>query len=90
MPMSLLWAHVKFSIIVSDQTVTSFRALSKGQRGEVYEVNGDRAAIILDIGEDKVNDAGKEDKKPEQPEKPPVYWIHGKISFLKMLKFACF
>lgn len=51
------------------------RALSKGQRGEVYEVNGDRAAVILDIGEDKVNDAGKEDKKPEQPEKPPVYWI---------------
>lgn len=54
------------------------RALSKGQRGEVYEVNGDRAAVILDIGEDKVNDAGKEDKKPEQPEKPPVYWIHVK------------
>lgn len=54
------------------------RALSKGQRGEVYEVNGDRAAVILDIGEDKVNDAGNEDKKPEQPEKPPVYWIHVK------------
>lgn len=51
------------------------RALSKGQRGEVYEVNGDRAAVILDIGEVKVNDVSKEDKEPEQPEKPPVYWI---------------
>lgn len=87
--MSLIYAYVKF-LIVSDRTVTSFRALSKGQRGEVYEVNGDRAAVILDIGEVKVNDVSKEDKEPEQPEKPPVYWLDGNISFPKEVALASF
>ncbi|XP_062112925.1 uncharacterized protein LOC133824073 isoform X2 [Humulus lupulus] len=54
------------------------RKLQKGQRGEIYEVSGDQAAIIFDIAESKANDASKEDKETEQPAKPPVYWMNVK------------
>ncbi|XP_021910595.1 uncharacterized protein LOC110824321 isoform X2 [Carica papaya] len=50
------------------------RALSSGQRGEVYEVSGDRVAVILDVGaEDKSR--AEDEKLSEKPSKPPVYWI---------------
>lgn len=49
------------------------RPLSNGQCGEVYEVNGDRVAVILDIDEKNANE-GKEDKLKE-PSNPPIYWI---------------
>ncbi|XP_031272367.1 uncharacterized protein LOC116130829 isoform X1 [Pistacia vera] len=52
------------------------RPLTSGQRGEVYEVNGNRVAVILDIGGDsKVNESEEDDKVAEQSTKPPVYWI---------------
>lgn len=54
-----------------------FRTLSTGQRGVVYEVNGDLVAVILDDSEEKGNEVNKEKKDPEQPAKPPVYWIQG-------------
>ncbi|XP_059656435.1 uncharacterized protein LOC132303264 isoform X2 [Cornus florida] len=52
------------------------RSLSSGQRGEVYELNGDRVAVILDIGENR--DGEKDEKVAEQAAKPSVYWIHVK------------
>ncbi|XP_015895836.3 uncharacterized protein LOC107429632 isoform X3 [Ziziphus jujuba] len=51
------------------------RALSNGQRGVVYEVNGDRVAVILDINDNKENEVKKGEKESEQPAQPPVYWI---------------
>ncbi|XP_044489590.1 uncharacterized protein LOC123213989 [Mangifera indica] len=52
------------------------RPLTSGQRGEVYEVNGDRVAVILDVGDDsKVNEGEKDGKVAEQSTKPPIYWI---------------
>ncbi|XP_014619923.1 uncharacterized protein [Glycine max] len=51
--------------------------LTKGQRGEVYEVNGDRVAVILDINEDRVNE-GEVENLNEDHTKPPIYWIHVK------------
>ncbi|KAG6713643.1 hypothetical protein I3842_05G163600 [Carya illinoinensis] len=49
------------------------RPLSNGQRGEVYEVNGDRVAVILDICEKNSNE--EEEKLKEEPSKPSIYWI---------------
>lgn len=41
-------------------------------------MNGDRVAVILDIGGDsEVNEREKDDKVTEQSTKPPVYWIDG-------------
>ncbi|KAJ6353502.1 hypothetical protein OIU76_002508 [Salix suchowensis] len=55
------------------------RLLSSGQCGEVYEVNGDQVAVILDTGNDnKSNEGEKEEKLPEQLTKALVYWIDAK------------
>lgn len=55
-----------------------FRPLSSGQRGEVYEVNGDRVAVIFDIANDnKANEGEKDEKITEQTAKAPVHWIDG-------------
>ncbi|XP_015895834.3 uncharacterized protein LOC107429632 isoform X1 [Ziziphus jujuba] len=56
-------------------TIIRGRALSNGQRGVVYEVNGDRVAVILDINDNKENEVKKGEKESEQPAQPPVYWI---------------
>ncbi|KAJ6740632.1 P-LOOP CONTAINING NUCLEOSIDE TRIPHOSPHATE HYDROLASES SUPERFAMILY PROTEIN [Salix purpurea] len=62
-----------------DQRVLCFRPLSSGQLGEVYEVNGDRVAVILDIGNDnKEDELEKDEELTEQPAKAPVYWIDAK------------
>ncbi|KAJ6678250.1 P-LOOP CONTAINING NUCLEOSIDE TRIPHOSPHATE HYDROLASES SUPERFAMILY PROTEIN [Salix viminalis] len=62
-----------------DHRVLCFRPLSSGQLGEVYEVNGDRVAVILDIGNDnKEDELEKDEKLTEQPAKAPVYWIDAK------------
>ncbi|XP_038898050.1 uncharacterized protein LOC120085874 isoform X2 [Benincasa hispida] len=53
------------------------RPLSNGQRGEVYEVDGDRVAVILDVNDVKT-DGNKDEKSSESPPKPPIYWIHAK------------
>lgn len=58
-----------------------FRPLSNGQRGEVYEVNGDKVAVILDIEEKNANE-GEEDKLKE-PSKPPIHWLDGTLFLLK-------
>ncbi|KAJ4966134.1 hypothetical protein NE237_017983 [Protea cynaroides] len=51
------------------------RSLSSGQRGEVYEVHGDRVAVILDGTENKT-DGDKDGKSTEQAAQPSIYWIH--------------
>ncbi|XP_057963442.1 uncharacterized protein LOC131154585 isoform X2 [Malania oleifera] len=54
------------------------RPLSSGQRGEIYEVNGDRVAVILDINDNKANDVEKDEKHTDQAAKSSVYWINVK------------
>ncbi|KVH95812.1 AAA+ ATPase domain-containing protein [Cynara cardunculus var. scolymus] len=58
-------------------TVISRRPLATGQRGEIYEINGERVAVILDSTEDKADDV-KDNEKLEQSAKPSIYWIHAK------------
>ncbi|GMH11924.1 hypothetical protein Nepgr_013765 [Nepenthes gracilis] len=63
--------------LMNAYTVIRGRELSSGQRGEIYEVNGDRVAVILDISNNTRIEADK-DEKIEQDSKPSVYWIHVK------------
>ncbi|XP_065868956.1 uncharacterized protein [Euphorbia lathyris] len=51
------------------------RPLSSGQRGEVYEVDGDRVFVILDITNNTEAIEKKDEKPNEQPVEPPVCWI---------------
>ncbi|KAK9691416.1 hypothetical protein RND81_09G195400 [Saponaria officinalis] len=48
-------------------TVIRGREIPTGQRGEVYEVEKDRVAVILDKEE--------KDASSEKDAKPPIYWI---------------
>ncbi|CAA2965484.1 AAA+-type ATPase [Olea europaea subsp. europaea] len=52
-------------------TVTRCRTLPSGQRGEVYEVNGDQVAVIFDI----TGKAQKEDRILDPALRPSIYWI---------------
>lgn len=49
------------------------RPLSNGQLGEVYELNGDRVAVILDVSDKNAN--VEEEKLKEESSTPPIYWI---------------
>lgn len=40
-------------------------------------MNGDRVAVILDIGDKKVHDEEKDGKVTEEALIPPVYWMQG-------------
>ncbi|XP_076895023.1 uncharacterized protein LOC143547498 [Bidens hawaiensis] len=51
------------------------RPLAMGQRGEIFEISGERVAVILDSSDDKADD---DDEKPEQSATPSIYWIHAK------------
>ncbi|KAJ8747826.1 hypothetical protein K2173_012416 [Erythroxylum novogranatense] len=51
------------------------RPLSSGQRGEVYEVNGDRVAVILDLTGEIEPDKDKDEQLVDQSVKAPIYWI---------------
>ncbi|KAK8981719.1 hypothetical protein V6N11_028126 [Hibiscus sabdariffa] len=59
------------------QSEASKRPLCSGQRGEVYEVNGDKVAVILDVSADN---KGKEerDEKCTESASPTVYWLNVK------------
>lgn len=50
------------------------RTLPNGQRGEIYEINGDQVAVILDSTEDKTTEGNKDEDK--QDAKPSVYWFN--------------
>ncbi|CAL5043678.1 unnamed protein product [Urochloa decumbens] len=56
-------------------TFISGRTLSNGQRGEVYEINGDQVAVIFDPREEKAADGDKDEANKEQNAKPAVYWV---------------
>ncbi|KAL6524468.1 hypothetical protein OROHE_016139 [Orobanche hederae] len=56
-------------------TVIRGRTLSSGQRGEVYEVNGDQVAVIFDIS-GKAEEV-KDEKSVEPAAKPSVCWLNG-------------
>ncbi|KAG2605362.1 uncharacterized protein LOC120669921 isoform X2 [Panicum virgatum] len=51
------------------------RTLSNGQRGEVYEINGDQVAVIFDPPEEVVADGNKDEADKVQNAKPAVYWV---------------
>ncbi|XP_076885587.1 uncharacterized protein LOC143535128 isoform X2 [Bidens hawaiensis] len=55
-------------------TFITRRPLATGQRGEIFEISGERVAVILDSLEDKADD----DEKAEQSATPSIYWIHAK------------
>ncbi|KAG2605364.1 hypothetical protein PVAP13_4NG079600 [Panicum virgatum] len=56
-------------------TFISGRTLSNGQRGEVYEINGDQVAVIFDPPEEVVADGNKDEADKVQNAKPAVYWV---------------
>ncbi|KAI4375254.1 hypothetical protein MLD38_013146 [Melastoma candidum] len=60
----------------SKPSEADIRPLAVGQRGEVYEVNGDSVAVIMDTVENKGNDAIE--ASDESPKQPAVYWVHVK------------
>ncbi|CAN6202021.1 unnamed protein product [Urochloa humidicola] len=63
--------YVGASVVVEADT----RTLSNGQRGEVYEINGDQVAVIFDLREEKAADGDKDEANKEQNAKPAVYWV---------------
>ncbi|KAL3502236.1 hypothetical protein ACH5RR_036685 [Cinchona calisaya] len=58
-------------------TIICGRPLSSGQRGEVYEVNGDKVAVILDTDDTRTG-GEKNEKCTSQTAEPSVHWIHVK------------
>lgn len=57
----------------SVQVENDNRSLPSGQRGEVYEVSGDRVAVVLDNKDKKATKTGEE---AEEAAKSSTYWIH--------------
>ncbi|KAL7098530.1 hypothetical protein ACP275_09G023200 [Erythranthe tilingii] len=55
-------------------TVFRGRSLSSGQRGEVYEVNGDQVAVIFEIS-GKITEEVKGEKSVEPTAEPSVCWL---------------
>jgi hypothetical protein len=55
---------------------TYYRTLSNGQRGEVYETNGDQVAVIFEPPAQKLHD-GDETSKEEDANSPSIYWVDG-------------
>lgn len=49
------------------------RSLPSGQRGEVFEVSGDRVAVVLDSKDKKATTTGEE---AEEAAKSSIYWIN--------------
>ncbi|XP_062222011.1 uncharacterized protein LOC133921230 isoform X2 [Phragmites australis] len=56
-------------------TFISGRTLSNGQRGEVYEINGDQIAVIFDPPTEKSHDDDKDVTSKEENAKPTSYWV---------------
>ncbi|CAA0826718.1 P-loop containing nucleoside triphosphate hydrolases superfamily protein [Striga hermonthica] len=57
-------------------TVIRGRTLSSGQRGEVYEVNGDQVAVVFDIS--SKTEEVKDEKNAETATKPSICWLNAK------------
>uniref|UniRef100_A0A0D3FAH8 AAA+ ATPase domain-containing protein n=1 Tax=Oryza barthii TaxID=65489 RepID=A0A0D3FAH8_9ORYZ len=50
------------------------RTLSKGQRGEVYEINGDQVAVIFDPLAEKLHDGDNDATSKEENTEASIYW----------------
>ncbi|XP_052142941.1 uncharacterized protein LOC127762456 isoform X3 [Oryza glaberrima] len=51
------------------------RTLSKGQRGEVYEINGDQVAVIFDPLAEKLHDGDNDATSKEENTEASIYWV---------------
>ncbi|CAN4081558.1 unnamed protein product [Withania somnifera] len=56
-------------------TIIRGRSMSSGQRGEIYEVNGDQVAVIFDVSEKQTLEEETDEKPKAQDVKPSIYWI---------------
>ncbi|XP_052142939.1 uncharacterized protein LOC127762456 isoform X2 [Oryza glaberrima] len=56
-------------------TFISGRTLSKGQRGEVYEINGDQVAVIFDPLAEKLHDGDNDATSKEENTEASIYWV---------------
>ncbi|KAI3812336.1 hypothetical protein L1987_17043 [Smallanthus sonchifolius] len=65
--------YVGPSVLVEEDN----RSIATGQRGEIYEIDGERIAVILDSAENKADDA-KDNEKLEQSATSSIYWLHMK------------
>lgn len=54
----------------------TYRPLTTGQRGEIFEVNGNRVAVVFD-NEGDTSSEGSEKKPKKQSQKPNIHWIDG-------------
>ncbi|KAF5202494.1 p-loop containing nucleoside triphosphate hydrolases superfamily protein [Thalictrum thalictroides] len=52
------------------------RSLPNGQRGEVYEVNGDHVAVVLDCEDKKKIEAEADKKSTDEAATSSIYWIN--------------
>lgn len=60
--------------------------MSSGHRGEVYEVNGDQVAVILDSIENKTGEEGKDELSlGGDATRPSIYWINSKRLLLILI-----
>ncbi|XP_073297057.1 uncharacterized protein [Primulina huaijiensis] len=59
-------------------TVIRCRTLCSGQRGEVYEVNGDDVAVVFDTFGHSTKEVQQDEKGSEPAAQPSVCWIHVK------------
>uniref|UniRef100_A0A0E0K595 AAA+ ATPase domain-containing protein n=1 Tax=Oryza punctata TaxID=4537 RepID=A0A0E0K595_ORYPU len=50
------------------------RTLSKGQRGEVYEINGDQVAVIFDPLAEKLHNGDNDATSKEENANASIYW----------------
>lgn len=56
-------------------TIENYRTLSKGQRGEVYEINGDQVAVIFDPLAEKLHDGDNDATSKEENTEASIYWV---------------
>ncbi|XP_025884854.2 uncharacterized protein [Solanum lycopersicum] len=56
-------------------TVIHGRSMSSGQRGEIYEVNGEQVAVIFDVSEKQTMEEEEDEIPKAQDVKPSIYWI---------------
>ncbi|CAL5354428.1 unnamed protein product [Camellia sinensis] len=59
-------------------TVIRGRSLPNGKRGEVYEVMGDRVALLLDISENSTDEGEKDEKPTGEAAEPLLYFVQVK------------
>ncbi|KZV52133.1 hypothetical protein F511_07088 [Dorcoceras hygrometricum] len=59
-------------------TVIRRRYLSSGQRGEVYEVNGEHIAVVFETTGHSTKEVQQDEKGSEPAAQPSVCWIHVK------------